>query len=94
MHLHNCRRFEKHLRTLLQSLRAHCKAAGGPGSVWKYLKALVRAIRESGRFVYGFRPNIHFANEDRQSWVNAVFGICCTRCMLYSVLTHDDGMVR
>ena len=23
-----------------------------------------------------------------------IFGVCCTRCMLHSVLTHDDGMER
>jgi len=23
-----------------------------------------------------------------------VLGVCCTRCMLYSVLTHDDCMER
>ena len=21
-----------------------------------------------------------------------ILGVCCTRCMLHSVLTHDDGM--
>ena len=26
--------------------------------------------------------------------VYGVLGVCCTRCMLHSVLTHDDGMVR
>ena len=23
-----------------------------------------------------------------------ILGVCCTRCMLHSVLTHDDGMER
>jgi len=26
--------------------------------------------------------------------VYAVLGVCCTRCMLYLVLTHDHGMER
>ena len=26
--------------------------------------------------------------------VYAVLGVCCTRCMLHSVLTHDYGMER
>jgi len=26
--------------------------------------------------------------------VYAVLGVCCTRSMLYSVLTHDHGMER
>ena len=47
---------------LLQSLRAHCKAPGGPGSIWKYLEALVRATRVSGRFACGFQTSIHFAD--------------------------------
>jgi len=24
--------------------------------------------------------------------VSAVLGVCCTWCMLHSLLTHDDGM--
>jgi hypothetical protein len=47
---------------LLQSPRAHCKAPGGPGSIWKYLEALVRATGVSGRFVCGFQTEIHFAD--------------------------------
>jgi len=49
---------------LLQSLRALCKAPGGPGSIWKYLEALVRATRVSGRFACGFRTDLHFADVD------------------------------
>jgi len=48
---------------LLQSLRALCKAAGGPGSIWKYLEVLVRATRVSGRFACGFRTDLPFADE-------------------------------
>jgi len=47
---------------LLQSLRAHCKAPGGAGSICKYLEALARAIGVSGRFAYGFRTELHFAD--------------------------------
>ena len=47
---------------LLQSLRAICKAAGGPGSIWKYLDAPVRATGVSGRFGCGFRTDLHFAD--------------------------------
>ena len=32
--------------------------------------------------------------DDRQSEVYAVLGVCCTRRMLHSVLTHNDGMER
>jgi len=47
---------------LLQSLSALCKAPGGAGSIWEYLEAVVRATRVSGRFVYGFRTELHFAD--------------------------------
>jgi hypothetical protein len=47
---------------LLQSLRALCKPRGGAGSIWKYLEALVRATGVSGRFAYGFRTDLHFAD--------------------------------
>jgi hypothetical protein len=47
---------------LLQSLRALCKAQGEAGSIWKNLEALVRATGVSGRFAYGFRTELHFAD--------------------------------
>jgi len=47
---------------LLQSLRALCKAPVGAGSIWKYLEALMRATGVSGRFAYGFRTELHFAD--------------------------------
>ena len=47
---------------LLQSPRAHCTAPGGAGRIWKYLEALVRATGVSGRFAYGFRTELHFAD--------------------------------
>ena len=62
MHLHHCRCFQEHVRMLLQSLRALCKAPGGAGSIWKYLEALARATGVSGRFAYGFRTELHFAD--------------------------------
>jgi len=49
---------------LLQSLRALCLAPGGSGSVWKYLEALVRLPGVSGRIAWGFRTELHFADED------------------------------
>jgi hypothetical protein len=76
---------------LLQSLRALCFAPGGPGSIWNYLGAPVTSTGVSGRFGCGFRTDLHFADE---SWVDAVLGVCCTRCMLYSVSTHDHDMAR
>jgi hypothetical protein len=50
---------------LMHSLRAFCKAPGGAGSIWKYLKALARATRVSERFAYGFRTELHFADVSR-----------------------------
>jgi len=47
---------------LLQSLTALCLAPGGPGSIWKYLGALVRSAGVSERFAYGFRTDLHFAD--------------------------------
>jgi hypothetical protein len=47
---------------LLQSLRALCKAPGGAGSIWEYLEAVVKAARVSGRFAYGIRTELHFAD--------------------------------
>jgi len=54
---------------LLQSLRALCLAAGGPGSIWKYLEALVRTTRVSGRFACGFQTDLHFADAGAPSFV-------------------------
>ena len=50
------------LRMLLQSLGAFCKAPGGPGSIWKYLEAMVKATGVSGRFACGFWTDLHFSN--------------------------------
>jgi len=47
---------------LLQSLSALCKAPGGPGSIWKYLEALVRDTGVSGRSACGFPTDLHFAD--------------------------------
>jgi len=30
----------------------------------------------------------------RKKGRQTILGVCCTRCMLRSVLTHDDGMER
>jgi len=47
---------------LLQSLRAHCLAPGGSGSIWKYLEALVWSPGVSGRIACGFQTDLHFAD--------------------------------
>jgi len=88
MHLHNCRCFQDHLRMLLQIPGAHCKAPGRPGSIWKYVEALVRAAGVSGRFACGFRTELHFADwmKERQTFL----GGCCTWCKLYSVYAALD----
>jgi hypothetical protein len=53
---------------LLQSLKAHCLAPGGPGSIWNYLGAPVRSAGVSRRFACGFRTDLHFADEDFYIW--------------------------
>jgi len=62
MHLHNCRSFQEHPRSLLHSLSALCKAPGGPGSIWKYLETPVRATGVSRMFACGFWTDLHFAD--------------------------------
>jgi hypothetical protein len=52
---------------LLQSLSALCKAPGGAGSIWEYLEAVMRAARVSGRFAYGFRTKLHFADVEMKA---------------------------
>jgi hypothetical protein len=51
---------------LLQSLRALCQALAGAGRIRKYLEELARAIAVPGRFEYGFRTELHFADAQRQ----------------------------
>lgn len=60
MYLHNCWYFQEYIRILLLSLRAHCKAPTGPGSIRKYLEELVSATGVYGRFVCSFRTKVHF----------------------------------
>jgi len=62
MYIPNCRCFKGHLRMLLQRLRALCEASGGPGSIWKYLEALVRASGKSGRSACGYQTDLHVAD--------------------------------
>jgi len=62
MHLIHCRFFQEHLEILLQSLRVLCLAPGGSGSIWKYLEALVRLHRVSGRIAWGFQAELHCAD--------------------------------
>jgi len=63
MHHHYSRYFLEHVRMLLQSLKALCKAPCGAGSIWKYIEALARATGVSGRFAYGFWTVIHFGDK-------------------------------
>jgi hypothetical protein len=47
---------------LWQSLRALSIALEGPGSIWKYLEALVRLTAVTGRLACGFQTDLHFAD--------------------------------
>ena len=62
MHLSPFRCFRQHLKILLQSLRALCLAPGGPGSIYKYLVVRVMSNRVSGRILFLFETNLHFAD--------------------------------
>jgi hypothetical protein len=63
---------------LLESLRALYLAPGGAGSIWKYLGALVRSTRVSGRFACGFWTGLHFADALAASrWTNWCLRSCC-----------------
>jgi len=62
MRLHIFRCFHKHLRMLLQSLRALSFDPARPGSIWMYLEALVRSTGVIGRLACGFWTNLHFAD--------------------------------
>jgi len=42
----------------------------------------------------GVNSQLREWRDDRQSQVYAVLGVCCTRRMVHSALTHDDGMER
>ena len=61
LHLHNCRCFQKHLRMILQSLRALCLTPGGSGSIKKCLEALVRSPGVSVTIACCFRTDLYFA---------------------------------
>jgi hypothetical protein len=45
---------------LVQSLRALSLSPGGPGSIWKYLDALVSSTGVSGRHVCGLQADVNF----------------------------------
>jgi len=62
MHLHHCGCLQEHVRMVLQSLRALCKAREWAGSIWKYLEALAMAAGVSDRLANGFWTEIHFAD--------------------------------
>jgi len=68
---------------LLQSLSALCKVPEGAGSIWKYLEAPARATGVSGRFAYGFRTELHFADGGV-----AVWGSQIGQSPAYNVIRH------
>jgi len=70
MHLYNCRCFQEHLRTLLQSLRSLCKAPGWPESIWKYIQALLRSPGVSRRIACGFWTDLHCADSKSKKLPN------------------------
>ena len=75
MHLHNCRCFQKHVRMLLQGLRALCLAPGGSGSIKKYFEGTLEVSRSVWEHCgwnlnwltfckYKFIPMYQFTNTD------------------------------
>jgi len=52
----------EHLSVLWKSVWGLCLVRGGPGSIWKNIKALVRSTRVFGRFAFAFRTDLHFAD--------------------------------
>jgi len=79
---------------LLHSLRAPCRAPAGAGSIWKYLEALARATGVSGRFVYGFRTDLHFADGRFPSSVAIVacLLIAVSRWIDWVSFNHPGGL--
>jgi hypothetical protein len=57
---------------LLHSLRALYLAPGGPGSIWKYLAALVTLSGVCERFACGFGTDLHFPDVDTMRRVQSV----------------------
>jgi len=62
IHLHYSISFQGYLRMLLQSLRVLCKTQRGPGGIWKFLEALLKATGVSERLTYTFWTDVHFAH--------------------------------
>jgi hypothetical protein len=92
-----CRCFQEHLRMLLQSLRALCYAPGGPGSIWNHLGAPVRSAGTSGRFVCGFRTDLHFADVIVKSHVHRLdshLGIYVSLYLCVCIATLRDTIYR
>jgi hypothetical protein len=46
-----------------QSLREHCLAPGGPGSIWNHRGGPVRSTGVSGWFACGFRTDLHLTDD-------------------------------
>jgi len=85
---------------LLQTLRALRKVPGGPGSIWMYIEALVRATGVPGRFACGFRTYLRFADIFRY-WCDSIFKlilyisgfeVCTQAVQLVLNSTHEQLM--
>ena len=63
---YNCSCFQEHLRVILKSLRAVCKAPRVPGSSWILFEALVRSTRVSGRIHCTCWADLHLADSVSQ----------------------------
>jgi len=73
---------------LLQSPRALCKTPGGPGSIWNYLEALVRATRVSGRFARGCKDaytSLWQRTDIDGNWVDTVANVDSSDSICISV---------
>jgi hypothetical protein len=79
MHLHTCRSFWKHSRTLLLSLRALCLAPGGPGNILMYKYKRGYTIVRPHIYTYSNYMNI-VANVDMSD------SRCTCQCM---IITRD-----
>ena len=64
--------------------------------LWRtgWSRSIGREVRGKLTLHSGVNSKSREWRDDRQSYVYAVLGVFCTRCMLHSVLTHDHGMER
>ena len=73
--------------------------------LWALMQSWLKAVDRVGRharswsYIQGSTPNHENERKtNNHGWmlysVYAVLGVCCTRCILYSVSTHDHGTER